>query len=172
MCYYFIPLTHLLLSWLYTIFNSFCCWFLLVWSFFILSCSIFETSPPPWLWNVITWQRVISANWPQFWIVGAAFKVPEQVTILWRECFLNICKSSVTGRRSGLLSSSCRLFLVSDSVIVLFNFKYPQLSDILCNGVSRLSTVFLFNQNVQRKESMHYFFHRGIGYLERRFMFL
>ena len=61
---------------------------------------------------------------------------------------------------------------MSDSVIVLLNFKYPQLSDILCNGVSRLSTVFLFNQNVQRKESMHYFFHRGIGYLERRFMFL
>ena len=114
MCYYFIPLTHLLLRWLYTIFNSFCCWFLLVWSFYILSCSIFETSPPPGLWNVITWQRVISANLPQFWIVGAAFKVPEQVTILWRECFLNISNSSVTGRRSGLLSSSCRLFLVSD----------------------------------------------------------
>ena len=83
-------------------------------TFYILSCSIFETSPPLRLWNVTTWQRVISANSPQFWIVGAASKVPVQVTILWRRCFLNISKSSVTGRRSGLLSSSCRLFLVSD----------------------------------------------------------
>ena len=30
----------------------------------------------------------------------------------------------------------------NDRVIVFFNFKYPQLSDVLCNGVSRLSTVF------------------------------
>ena len=43
--------------------------------------SIFETSPPRRLLNVITRQRVVSANSLQFCIVGAAFKVSVQVTI-------------------------------------------------------------------------------------------
>ena len=37
--------------------------------------SVFETSPPRRLLSVITRQRVVSANSPQFCIVGAAFKV-------------------------------------------------------------------------------------------------
>ena len=49
--------------------------------------SIFETSPPRRLLNVITRQRVVSANSPQFCIVGAAFKVSVPVTTFKGDAF-------------------------------------------------------------------------------------